>query len=103
MYFFHLPSYVSSFSFPPLFPDEGEIILWVGIYLIDLPALVGKFGWSSVALSISPLFITVLLVAQALGMLAPTLELAKNKYATFPAYETYVNETPLFVPSFWRF
>ena len=77
----------------------GEIMCWVGLFLLDFPRLYSKFGWKSVALSVSPLFISLLLVAQSLGYLAPTLELAANKYAQFQSYETYINETPLFIPS----
>lgn len=76
----------------------GEIALWLGVYLIDFPRLFSRFGWKSIAFFISPIFTSALLAAQSLGYLAPTLELAAEKYKQFPEYTTYIAETPLFIP-----
>ena len=67
----------------------GEILLWVGVALIALPAL---SGWSHVTL-ISPLFVYVLLTRIS-GI--PLLESRSDaKWGDDPGYRAYRSRTPL--------
>jgi steroid 5-alpha reductase family enzyme len=76
----------------------GEIVLWIGVAVIALPALA---GWSFATL-VSPLFVYVLLTRIS-GV--PLLEArAKKKWADDPAYQAYKARTPvlwLWPPSGW--
>ncbi|MEX0741120.1 MAG: DUF1295 domain-containing protein [Pseudohongiella sp.] len=70
----------------------GEILLWIGIAVIALPAL---SGWQFVAL-ISPLFI-ILLITRISGV--PMLEArAEKRWGDDPAYQTYKRKTPRLIP-----
>jgi steroid 5-alpha reductase family enzyme len=70
----------------------GEIVLWVGVALVALPAL---RGWQWVTL-ISPLFVALLLLRVS-GV--PMLEKsADEKWGGQPDYEAYKERTSLIVP-----
>ena len=70
----------------------GEIVLWVGIAIIALPAL---SGWQYVTL-ISPLFV-YLLLTRASGI--PILESrADERWGSDPAYQAYKARTPVLFP-----
>jgi steroid 5-alpha reductase family enzyme len=70
----------------------GEILLWIGIAVIALPAL---SGWQYVAL-ISPVFIT-LLITRVSGV--PMLEArAKKRWGDDPAYQAYRKNTSRLIP-----
>lgn len=70
----------------------GEILLWIGIAVIALPAL---SGWQLVAL-ISPVFIT-LLITRVSGV--PMLEArAEKRWGNDPAYRAYKAKTPRLIP-----
>jgi len=70
----------------------GEIVLWIGISLIALPALA---SWQCVTL-ISPIFVT-LLITRISGV--PMLEASADKrWQGNPDYEHYKANTPVLVP-----
>ena len=70
----------------------GEIVLWIGIAIIALPAL---RGWQWVTL-ISPVFVTLLLTRIS-GV--PMLEKrAEDRWGGQPDYEAYKERTPVLVP-----
>lgn len=70
----------------------GEILLWIGIAVIALPAL---SGWQLVAL-ISPVFIT-LLITRVSGV--PMLEArAEKRWGNDPAWQAYRDRTPRLIP-----
>lgn len=70
----------------------GEILLWLGIALIALPAL---RGWQLVTL-LSPAFV-FLLITRVSGV--PLLEArADEKWGGQPGYEDYKAHTPVLVP-----
>ena len=70
----------------------GEIVLWVGVALIALPAL---HGWQWLAL-ISPVFVTILLTRIS-GV--PLLEArADEKWGGQADYEAYKARTPVLIP-----
>lgn len=70
----------------------GEILLWVGVAVIALPAL---SGWQLVGL-VSPLFVA-LLITRVSGI--PLLEKrAEKKWGDDPAYREYVENTPVLIP-----
>jgi steroid 5-alpha reductase family enzyme len=70
----------------------GEIVLWIGVALIALPAL---SGWSFATL-VSPVFVYVLLTRIS-GV--PLLEArAKKKWGDDPAYRAYKARTPVLWP-----
>lgn len=70
----------------------GEIVLWVGVALIALPAL---HGWQWLAL-ISPVFVTIMLTRIS-GV--PLLEArADEKWGGQADYEAYKARTPVLIP-----
>jgi steroid 5-alpha reductase family enzyme len=70
----------------------GEIVLWIGIAIIALPAF---SGWSWIAL-ISPVFVTILLTRIS-GV--PMLEVrADQKWGGTTEYEVYKANTPVLIP-----
>lgn len=70
----------------------GEILLWIGVAVVALPALQ---GWQWVAL-ISPVFVTLLLTKVS-GV--PLLEKkADTKWGGQADYESYKESTPVLIP-----
>ncbi|GAB4280515.1 MAG: DUF1295 domain-containing protein [Candidatus Promineifilaceae bacterium] len=70
----------------------GEIVLWIGVAVIALPALQ---GWQLVTL-ISPVFV-ILLLTRVSGI--PMLEKrADEKWGGQPEYEAYKKATPVLIP-----
>jgi steroid 5-alpha reductase family enzyme len=70
----------------------GEIVLWIGVAVIALPAL---SGWQYVTL-VSPVFV-FLLITRVSGV--PLLERkADRRWGGQPAYEAYKAHTPILVP-----
>jgi steroid 5-alpha reductase family enzyme len=70
----------------------GEILLWIGIALVALPALT---GWQYVTL-VSPVFVAVLLTRIS-GI--PLLEArAARRWGDQPDYRAYCDRTPVLVP-----
>jgi len=70
----------------------GEITLWVGIFMIAAPVLVG-WHWVTV---LSPLFVFVLLTRIS-GV--PMLEArARKRWGNDPEFQDYVARTPVLVP-----
>ena len=70
----------------------GEIMLWIGIAIIAVPAL---SGWQLVSL-ISPVFIT-LLITRVSGI--PMLEArAEKRWGDDPTYQAYKNRTARLIP-----
>ena len=70
----------------------GEIVLWVGVALVALPAL---SGWQYLVLT-SPLFVVVLLTKIS-GI--PMLEAKANKkWSDNKAYQAYKARTPALIP-----
>ncbi len=70
----------------------GEIVLWVGVALVAVPALE---GWQYVTL-VSPLFVYVLL-RYISGV--PMLERkARKRWGDDPAWQRYTDTTPMLVP-----
>jgi steroid 5-alpha reductase family enzyme len=66
----------------------GEIVLWLGVAIIALPAL---SGWQYATL-VSPLFV-YLLLTRVSGI--PALEAhAKKRWGDDPEYQTYLSSTP---------
>jgi len=74
----------------------GEIVLWLGITLIALPAL---HGWQLATL-VSPLFV-ILLLTRVSGI--PMLERdARERWGDDPDWQRYVAETPVLIPRLSR-
>lgn len=70
----------------------GEILLWVGVAIVAVPALQ---GWQWVAL-VSPIFVTLLLTKVS-GV--PLLEQKSDrKWGGQPEYEDYKRTTPVLIP-----
>ncbi len=70
----------------------GEIVLWIGVAIIALPAL---SGWQCLTL-ISPVFVTILLTHIS-GV--PMLEArADEKWGGRADYEAYKTNTPVLIP-----
>lgn len=70
----------------------GEIVLWIGIAIVALPVL---SGWRWVTL-ISPVFV-VLLLTRISGV--PLLERrGRKRWGDDPAYQRYVERTPVLLP-----
>ena len=74
----------------------GEILVWVGVAVVALPAAT---GWQWVTL-ISPIFV-VLLLTRVSGI--PLLEKrADDRWGDDPAYREYKKRTPVLVPRLTR-
>ncbi|KIC56611.1 DUF1295 domain-containing protein [Microbacterium hominis] len=74
----------------------GEILVWVGVAIVALPAAV---GWQWVTL-VSPLFV-ILLLTRVSGI--PLLEKrADARWGEEPAYQEYKKRTPVLVPGVGR-
>lgn len=74
----------------------GEILLWIGVAIVALPAL---HGWQ-LATMISPVFVAILLIKVS-GI--PLLEAkADAKWAGQEDYEAYKENTPVLVPRLWQ-
>lgn len=74
----------------------GEILVWVGVAIVALPAAVG-WQWVTV---ISPLFV-ILLLTRVSGI--PMLEKrADARWGDEPAYQEYKKRTPVLVPGLGR-
>lgn len=70
----------------------GEILLWLGVALVALPAL---SGWQLVTM-ISPLFVTFLLIkVSGVRLLEHS---AQQRWGQDPEYQEYVTKTPVLVP-----
>lgn len=70
----------------------GEILLWIGIAVIALPAL---SGWQHVTLA-SPLFVILLLVRiSGVRMLE---ERGRRRWGDDPAWRRYIAATPMLIP-----
>lgn len=100
----------------------GNLVLWSGIFLINLPALVEPISYkgSSLGLSplarkvwswrrvgialLSPLFLFLVFYGQATGTIANSLEMANKKfgYGIDESYTEYVDKTPLIFPSLFK-
>ncbi len=74
----------------------GEIVLWLGVFVVAAPALV---GWQWVAL-LSPVFVTLLLTRVS-GV--PLLEArADERWGGDAEYEAYKRNTPVLIPRVTR-
>jgi len=102
----------------------GNLLLWTGILVMNLPALIeplstmvgadkeGGAGlmmrlWSFrklVLACLGPAFLWVLFNGQATGSMLNSVELANAKYGKNPEYAKYIKEVPLIIPKlkFWR-
>jgi len=67
----------------------GEIVLWVGVALIALPAL---SGWQHVTF-VSPVFVYLLLTR--ISGIPPLERRAEEKWGDDPGYRAYVERTPV--------
>ncbi len=94
----------------------GNFVLWAGIFLMNLPALIDPAPvaaangsimsrvWSyrrfMVAL-ISPIFMWTLFNGQAQGTATNANALGAAKYGSDPAYAKYITEVPKIIPKLW--
>eukprot|EP00539_Tryblionella_compressa_P005971 CAMPEP_0178766230 /NCGR_PEP_ID=MMETSP0744-20121128/18934_1 /TAXON_ID=913974 /ORGANISM="Nitzschia punctata, Strain CCMP561" /LENGTH=352 /DNA_ID=CAMNT_0020421899 /DNA_START=654 /DNA_END=1710 /DNA_ORIENTATION=+ len=91
----------------------GNLVLWFGILVMNIPALtnvpssfsgisgmvVGQ-GRLVIAL-LSPMFMWALFYGQAIGAVTPAAQQAMAKYGDDPEYQKYIAETPLIIPKLW--
>lgn len=74
----------------------GEIVLWVGIALIAIPAL---SGWQFITL-ISPLFVYLLLTR--ISGIPPLESRALKRWGKDPVFRAYMARTPVLFPRLSR-
>ncbi|MFT5051900.1 MAG: steroid 5-alpha reductase family enzyme [Chlamydiales bacterium] len=67
----------------------GEIVLWIGVALIAIPAL---SGWQYVTL-VSPVFVFLLLTR--ISGIPPLQKRAEEKWGDDPQFRAYIERTPL--------
>ena len=87
----------------------GNLVLWAGIFIINIPALIGppntnvwiKYRRLALAL-LSPIFMGLLFHGQSSGTITNAVELAKMRYGNQAGYTQYIAETPLIVPNVWK-
>jgi steroid 5-alpha reductase family enzyme len=70
----------------------GEILLWIGVAIIALPAL---YQWQMVTL-ISPIFVILLLTK--ISGISLQEEQANQRWADDPEYQAYKKRTPVLIP-----
>jgi len=89
------------------FPNYlGELVFWMGILIMNLPALAPKRGesmlsWYRVVLAFwSPAFLWLLLNGQASGSITNSKQMAYDKYGygSNEEYTQYIDKTPLIIP-----
>ena len=74
----------------------GEIILWIGIFLIAFPSLIG----SQYIVLISPIFVYFLLTSiSGINLLEAK---AEKKWGNLKSYKDYKKITPELIPKFWN-
>lgn len=83
----------------------GNLVLWAGILVMNLPALVLPSGTTVLAryhrvglALISPLFMWGLFYGQATGVVTNAAQMAMDKYGKDAAYHAYVEQVPLIIP-----
>lgn len=101
----------------------GNLLLWTGILVMNLPALIEPLSalggndnevtsgillrlWSVrklIVASLGPIFLWLLFNGQATGSITNAVELANAKYGKNPEYAKYVTEVPLIFPKFLKF
>jgi steroid 5-alpha reductase family enzyme len=77
----------------------GNLVLWAGIFILNLPALVRSKRILALAL-LGPMFMTTLFYGQATGRVTDAVQMAAARYANQVGYAQYIAETPLIVPNF---
>ncbi|NDG30133.1 DUF1295 domain-containing protein, partial [bacterium] len=72
----------------------GEMMVWIGMYLVVLPSLTGnQWAWAL----LSPIYIvTLLLFVSGVPLLEKS---ADKKWGTNPAYKKYKKEVPSVMPT----
>jgi steroid 5-alpha reductase family enzyme len=104
----------------------GNLLLWFGIFIVNIPGLVDPLPkpvaanwpgtsftrrvlwriWSIRKLllgSLSPLFLWTLFSGQANGTITSAKALAESKYGDDPAYLKYIQDTPVMFPDLFSF
>jgi len=81
----------------------GNLLLWSGITLLNAPTLVAhgtmlQRGGRLAAALLSPLLLAALFFAQATGNMAGG-NIAATKYGSDPAFQAYLERTPLVIPT----
>ena len=87
----------------------GNLVLWAGIFIINIPALIGppntnvwnRYRRLALAL-LSPIFMGILFHGQSSGTITNAVELAKMRYGNQAGYTEYIAETPLIIPNIWK-
>jgi len=77
----------------------GNFVAWTGILLLNSPSLASAGLGYLVAACISPAFLLALFYGQATGSMTNTVELAKSRHGADPAYQEYLQQTPLVLPT----
>lgn len=85
----------------------GNLLLWSGIFIMNIPALLvlgppSTIGFRRLALAlISPLFMWALLYGQTQGVVTNAKQLADIKYGKNVDYQNYIQDVPAIIPKLW--
>ncbi|OLP78239.1 hypothetical protein AK812_SmicGene41609 [Symbiodinium microadriaticum] len=93
--------------FGALDPESRGKFCNVGVWQLSHPNWCGNFvacssevtGASVNSACISPAFLLALFYGQATGSITNTVELAKSRHGADPAYQEYLQQTPLVLPT----
>ena len=77
----------------------GNVTLWCGIYLLNLPTLWAGGAARTLGALVSPAFLLALFYAQATDTVTHTRAMADAKYGADANYKKYVTSTPLVLPT----
>ncbi|CAJ1384177.1 unnamed protein product [Effrenium voratum] len=77
----------------------GNLLLWSGIVVLNSTTLAAAGPLPAAASLVSPLFLLALFLGQASGAITKTVEMEKEKYGSDPAYQEYLQQTPMLFPS----
>lgn len=96
----------------------GNLVLWSGILIMNIPALILPASTSPASLStvllttlwkyhrlalalISPVFMWGLFYGQATGLVTNAKQLAESKYGDNPEFKRYTERVPVIIPKLW--
>jgi len=76
----------------------GNLLLWSGITILNSPSLLCGPTWALPLACISPIFMYLLLSAQATGQISNAVELSFEKYGNDIDFVDYTSRVPLIFP-----
>ena len=77
----------------------GNIVLWTGISVLNLPTLLAAGHAHAISALAAPVFLILLFYGEATDVIGKAAELSQSKYGADPNFKRYVATTPLVMPT----